>query len=141
MDSKAIRNQAKKRRVLFSKRLTGTDIMKRLAIPTESLAFLPRFCGGHALELLVRDENGKCWTFVCSIRKTGAYQKPVFQQGWQDFVVAKCLNVGDKVTFYEAEEAEDGIKIFGSILPHSRHRVEIVRKRVSPTPRASHHLG
>ncbi|EOY02443.1 Uncharacterized protein TCM_016914 [Theobroma cacao] len=123
-ESKAKQKQAKKRRVLFSKRVSRTDVLKRLAIPTECLAFLPRFCGGHALELSVRDENGHCWTFVCSIRKTGAYQKPVLQQGWREFVLAKCLHVGDRVTFYE-QESEDGIKIFGSILPRSRYGIEI----------------
>ncbi|XVF58044.1 hypothetical protein PTKIN_Ptkin07bG0030900 [Pterospermum kingtungense] len=95
--SKATQKQAKKRRVLFSKRLSSTDAMKRLAIPTKSLAFLPRFCGGHALELLVRDESGQPWPFVYSIRKTGPYPKPVFQQGWLDFVLAKRFSAGDKV--------------------------------------------
>ncbi|XWS40723.1 hypothetical protein CRYUN_Cryun17cG0019800 [Craigia yunnanensis] len=144
MDSKgkafelvARQKQRKKRRVLFSKRLTHTDTSKRLAIPTKSLAFLPRFCGGHALELLVRDDNGHCWTFVCSIRRTGAYQKPVFQQCWREFVVAKCLNVGDKVTFYEEEATEDGIKIFGSIFACSRYCIEIEKTMRPPTPRAA----
>ncbi|XVF58048.1 hypothetical protein PTKIN_Ptkin07bG0031300 [Pterospermum kingtungense] len=124
--SKAIQKQAKKRRVLFSKRLTSTDTMKRLAIPTKSLTFLPRFCGRHSLELLVGDESGQRWAFVCSIRKKGDYPKPVFQQGWLDFVAAKRLNAGDKVTFYEEE---DGIKIFGSIYPRYRYGIEIEKSR------------
>ncbi|XVF60266.1 hypothetical protein PTKIN_Ptkin08bG0031100 [Pterospermum kingtungense] len=138
LESIARRKQAKKRRVLFSKRLTHTDTSKRLAIPTKSLAFLPHFCGGHALELPVRDDNGHCWTFVCSIRKTGAYQKPVFQQCWREFVVAKRVNVGDKVTFYEEEAAaEDGIKIFGSIFSCSRYCIEIEKIVSPPTHRAA----
>ncbi|XVF58035.1 hypothetical protein PTKIN_Ptkin07bG0030100 [Pterospermum kingtungense] len=120
--SKAIQKQAKKRRVLFSKRLSTTDNIKRLAIPTKSLAFLPRFCGGHALELLVRDESGQPWPFVCSIRKTGPYPKPVFQQGWLDFAAAKRLSAGEKIIFYEEE---DEIKLFGSIYPCSRYVIEI----------------
>ncbi|XWS40722.1 hypothetical protein CRYUN_Cryun17cG0019700 [Craigia yunnanensis] len=114
-----------KKRVL-SKSLTLTDICKRLTIPTKSLAFLPRFCGGNALELLVKDDNGCNWTFVCSLRKTG-YAKPVLQKGWRDFVLAKGLTVGDKVTFYQREYFDDGIKVFGTVFPRSCYSIEVER--------------
>ncbi|XP_021299324.1 B3 domain-containing transcription factor NGA4-like [Herrania umbratica] len=113
-----------KKRVL-SKSLTHTDICKRLAIPTKSLAFLPHFCGGNAIELPVRDDNGCSWTFVCSLRKTG-YAKPVLQKGWRHFVLAKGLTVGDKVTFYQ-QGTDDGIKVFGTVFPRSCYSIEVER--------------
>lgn len=119
------------KKIVLSKSLTHTDICKRLSIPTKSLAFLlPQyFCGGNnALELVVRDENGCSWTFVCSLRKTG-YAKPVLQKGWRDFVVAKGLAIGDKVTFYKHQysDSDDGIKVFGTVFPRSWYSVEVER--------------
>ncbi|OMO59189.1 hypothetical protein CCACVL1_25008, partial [Corchorus capsularis] len=61
------------------------------------------------MELEVKDENGRSWNFVCSLRKAG-YAKPVLQKGWRDFVVANGLTVGDKVTIYQHEYSNDGIK-------------------------------
>ena len=116
---------AMKKRIL-SKSLTHTGICKTLTIPTKSLPFLPRFCGGNALELLVRDDNSCSWTFVCCLRKTGAYAKPVLRtKGWRDFVLAKGL--GDKVTFYHQEYSDDGTKVFGTVLPRSCYSIEVER--------------
>ncbi|OMO75188.1 hypothetical protein CCACVL1_16285 [Corchorus capsularis] len=59
---------------LFSKSLTDTDIRKRLAInPYQNPTLFAR---------------------------NGAYKKPVFSNGWKDFVVGNDLNVGDQVTLY-----------------------------------------
>ncbi|XVF16347.1 hypothetical protein REPUB_Repub10bG0023800 [Reevesia pubescens] len=113
------------KQIVFSRFLTPTDIVKRLSIPTNSLALLPSFCGGKSLELLVRDENGCIWTFTFSIRKTG-YLKPVIQQGWRDFVRARGLNVGDKVTLYQ-QESDDGVKVFGTVFPRSCYSIEVER--------------
>ncbi|XVF60265.1 hypothetical protein PTKIN_Ptkin08bG0031000 [Pterospermum kingtungense] len=114
------------KKIVLSKSLTHTDICKRLSIPTKSLAFLPHFCGGNALELLVRDENGCGWTFVCNLRKTG-YAKPVLQKGWRDFVLTKGLAVGDKVTFYKHRYSDDGVKVFGTVFPRSCYSIEVER--------------
>ncbi|OMO69483.1 hypothetical protein COLO4_29046 [Corchorus olitorius] len=114
-----------KKRV-FSKSLTHTDIAKRLSIPTKSLALLPGLFGGNAMELKVKDKNGRSWNFVCSLRKAG-YAKPVLQKGWRDFVVAKGLAVGDKVTIYQQECSEHGIKVFGVVFPCSCYSIEVER--------------
>ncbi|XWS30376.1 hypothetical protein CRYUN_Cryun24cG0112000 [Craigia yunnanensis] len=133
---------AMKKRIL-SKSLTHTDICKRLTIPTKSLPFLPRFCGGNALELPVRDDNGCSWTFVCCLRKTGVYAKPVLRtKDWRDYVPAKGLTIGDKVTFYHQEYSDDGIKVFGTVLPRSCYSIEVERAvKPSRTSGGADHAG
>ena len=113
------------RRSIFSKRLTQTDISKRLAIPTDSLSMFPPFeDGGNEIELEVWDDDGKMRKFVCSIRKTGKYQKPVFSKVWLDFVRAKGLSVGDEVRLYKNENR---IKIFGNVVCQMRYIIKVVK--------------
>ncbi|WRX13367.1 B3 DNA binding domain - like 10 [Theobroma cacao] len=76
---------------LFTKRLTQTDINKRLAIPTNS------FRGNHSVELKVKDKSHRLWRFRCSIRKK-RYLKPVFSSGWPEFTRSNSLRIGDKVS-------------------------------------------
>ncbi|XP_021286448.1 AP2/ERF and B3 domain-containing transcription factor RAV1-like [Herrania umbratica] len=82
---------------LFIKRLTPTDIDKRLAIPTNSLVYFPGFRGNHSVDLKVKDKSHRLWTFRCSIRKK-RYLKPVFSSGWLEFVRSNNLRIGDKVS-------------------------------------------
>ncbi|XWS44158.1 hypothetical protein CRYUN_Cryun15aG0020600 [Craigia yunnanensis] len=116
---------------MFSKRLTQTDISKRLAIPTESLSLFPPFedGGNNEIELGVWDvdddeNNGKLWKFVCSIRKNGKYKIPVFSKGWLDFVKAKGLSVGDEVRYYKKENRT---KLFGNVVCQLRYSIEVVK--------------
>ncbi|XVE83998.1 hypothetical protein DITRI_Ditri16bG0133500 [Diplodiscus trichospermus] len=117
---------------VFSKRLTQTDISKRLAIPTESLSLFPPFeDGGKEIELEVWDgnddddeSNGKTWKFVCSIRKTGKYKKPVFSKGWLSFVKAEGLSAGDEVKLYKKESRT---KLFGNVVCRLRYSIEVVK--------------
>ncbi|XP_022751980.1 uncharacterized protein LOC111300619 isoform X2 [Durio zibethinus] len=99
------------RRRICSKRLAPTDISKRLAIPTKSLAFFPS-SRSRPMEFPVHEEesSGRVWTFACSIRKTG-FKKPVLQKEWLLFVDFHDLRVGDVVTIYE-HVSEDEIKLF-----------------------------
>ncbi|XWS32749.1 hypothetical protein CRYUN_Cryun22dG0016300 [Craigia yunnanensis] len=110
--------------MMFSKPLSRTDISK-LAIPTYSLSTFPPFQDGrHEIELEVWDDDGKMWKFVCSIRKTGKYQKPVFSKGWLDFVRAKGLSVGDEVRLYK----DDNItKLFGNVVCQLRYSIKVVK--------------
>ncbi|OMO69481.1 hypothetical protein COLO4_29044 [Corchorus olitorius] len=106
------------RRMIFSKKLSPTDTLKRLAIPLKSMESFPRLCGGHEVEIMViDDETRQPWTFVCTIRRKG-HPKPVLSKGWRAFVRSKGLQLGDKVTFYH-RISQDGIKVFGSIFPRS----------------------
>ncbi|WRX20783.1 hypothetical protein QQP08_013270 [Theobroma cacao] len=111
-----------KTKEMFSKRLTRTDMSKRLALPTKRLSLFPPFDGGNEIELVIWDDdvNGQVWNFVCSIRQTG-YPKPVFSRLRLDFVVAKGLTVGDKVTLCKKE---DTAEIFGHVLCQSRYSVK-----------------
>ena len=110
---------------MFSKPLSRTDISKRLAIPTYSLSMFPPFQDGrHEIKLEVWDDDGKMWKFVCSIRKTGNYQKPVFSEVWLDFVRAKGLSVGDEVSLYKIENRT---KLFGNIVCQLRYSINVVR--------------
>ena len=114
--------------MMFSKRLTQTDISKRLAIPTDSLSMFPPFQDGrHEIELEVWDDDGhdgKIWKFVCSIRKIGNYQKPVFSKVWLDFVRAKGLSVGDEVSLYKIENRS---KLFGNVVCELRYSIKVVK--------------
>ncbi|OMO59190.1 hypothetical protein CCACVL1_25009 [Corchorus capsularis] len=114
------------RRMIFSKKLSPTDTLKRLAIPMKSLEFFPRLCGGHEVEIMViDDETQQRWTFSCTLRHKG-YPKPVLSKGWRAFVRSKGLQPGDKVTFHH-RISQDGIKVFGSIFPRSYYSVTIER--------------
>ncbi|XVF58046.1 hypothetical protein PTKIN_Ptkin07bG0031100 [Pterospermum kingtungense] len=125
--------------MMFSKLLTRTDISERLAIPTQSLPLFPPFeDGGTEIELEVWDDdddenNGKMlWKFICSIRSTGKYPKPVFSKGWLSFVKAKGLSVGDEVRLYKTQNRT---KLFGNVVSLVRYTIEVV-KEIEP-PRTS----
>ncbi|XVE94162.1 hypothetical protein REPUB_Repub01dG0258000 [Reevesia pubescens] len=90
---------------IFSKRLTDTDIKKRLAIPAKALPSFPDLNGSHALDIHLM-YGTKVWPIVCSIRKKG-YKKPVFSSGWRNFVIHNNFNVGDRLTLYKVQD-EDG---------------------------------
>ncbi|XVE48583.1 hypothetical protein DITRI_Ditri01bG0013000 [Diplodiscus trichospermus] len=87
---------------IFSKRLTETDIKKRLAIPMNILPALPDFNGNHAVEIHLT-YGTKEWRIFCSIRKNG-YKKPVFSRGWRKFVICNNFNVGDELTLYKVND-------------------------------------
>ncbi|KAK8315091.1 hypothetical protein V6Z12_D01G216300 [Gossypium hirsutum] len=88
---------------LFSKKLTPTDCLKRLSIPSRVLTSFPQFHGGHAVNLLVRYEAME-WPLVCTTCKKGRYKKPVISRGWRRFVLGNGLNVGDHLTFHKEED-------------------------------------
>ncbi|GLT31908.1 hypothetical protein SLA2020_066080 [Shorea laevis] len=115
----------KKRSIIFSKSLSPTCISKCLSISKKStLQSLPSFGKGHAIELLVEDEDGVKWPFKCSIRKKGPHPKAVLRKGWLSFAKAKGLRVHDKVTLYKEI---DGVKVFGVFFPFSRYTIEFQR--------------
>ncbi|XVF67657.1 hypothetical protein PTKIN_Ptkin10aG0139000 [Pterospermum kingtungense] len=90
----------------------------------KGFASFPRFKGGHALDLKVKDDSGSVWLFRLSIRKKN-YLKPVFSKGWCKFVQSKNLKVGDKVKLYKQEDEASGaqfkikakkaVRIFGVV--------------------------
>ncbi|KAJ6760299.1 hypothetical protein OIU79_025202 [Salix purpurea] len=86
----------------FSKMITKTDTEKRLSFPIKFLESLPPSHGGHAVDFQAKDENAEVWTFRCSTRKKGRYNKPVLSKGWRAFASRKKLKVGDRIEFYEA---------------------------------------
>ncbi|PNS99891.2 hypothetical protein POPTR_015G015800v4 [Populus trichocarpa] len=113
----------------FSKKLSKTDVRKRLAVPTRSLSSLPSFDGAHAVYFQAADERGEVWTFKCSIRKR-RHPKPVLSKDWLAFVDSKGLKAGDMIEFYkETNEAatahaykvraERQIKIFGVVFGYA----------------------
>ena len=96
-----------------SKILTKTDTEKRLSVPIKFLESLPPFKGGHAVFFQATEESGKVWTFQCSTRKKGRYQKPVLSRGWLAFARKKKLEVGDKIEFYKARDQETEKPFYG----------------------------
>ncbi|KAB5524120.1 hypothetical protein DKX38_021869 [Salix brachista] len=113
----------------LSKKLSKTDIRKRLSVPTRFLSSLPSFNGAHAVDFQAVDEGGKVWTFKCSIRRL-RHPKPVLSKGWLAFVASKGLQAGDKIKFYKETNdvakahaykvrAKREIKIFGCVLGYA----------------------
>ncbi|XVE67452.1 hypothetical protein DITRI_Ditri08aG0162200 [Diplodiscus trichospermus] len=88
---------------IFSKSLTDTDIKKRMVIPTKTLPSLPDFNGSHAVKIHIM-HGTRMWPIVYSIRKTGYYKKPVFSNGWRNFVICNNFNVGDELTLYKVQD-------------------------------------
>ncbi|KHG27660.1 Replicase polyprotein 1ab [Gossypium arboreum] len=74
----------------FTKKLTATDINKRLAIPGKILPSLPAFNGGHAVRIqlmygtviwpidcTVRKNGTEIWPIDCTVRKNGTEIWPI----------------------------------------------------------------
>ncbi|KAL8150374.1 hypothetical protein V2J09_020182 [Rumex salicifolius] len=90
---------------IFSKQLTATDLDHRLHWPSEYLAALPDFNGGHHVDFTAKDADGTLWRFRCSKRTKGPYGKPVVSRGWLPFMRSKGqLAAGDDVIFYSSED-------------------------------------
>ncbi|KAJ6294878.1 hypothetical protein OIU76_022875 [Salix suchowensis] len=138
----------------LSKKLSKTDIRRRLSVPTSFLSSLPSFNGAHAVDFQAVDEGGKVWTFKCSIRRRrhpkpvlskGWHPKPVLSKGWLAFVASKGLQAGDKIKFYKGTNdvatahaykvrAKREIKIFGCVLGYAPITAPVINSnKVSPT--------
>ena len=113
-------------KLLFTKKLSKTDIEYRMAVPLDSLCCFQIPEGEHSKEFGVTDIHGKRWRFRCSSRKTDLHPKPVLSSGWIEFVKTRALREGDEVTFSVmdmkgAEDLELGIqarkriKLFGQV--------------------------
>lgn len=116
---------------IMSKRLTKTDIEKRMTIQSKWLKSFPALSGNeHMVDFEVRDECGHVWKFRIYTRKrNNKYRKPVLTKGWREFVCSKELRVDDKVAFYMEKQQADGrvdyrvtvqkaVKVFGAVFTH-----------------------
>ncbi|MBA0854022.1 hypothetical protein Goshw_025044 [Gossypium schwendimanii] len=91
-------------KIVFSKKLTVTDIKKSLAVPTRSLPLFPLFNEGHKVTFPVLFGTSR-WTIDCTIRKMGYYKKPVLSgKPWLRFATANKLQVGDRFTLYKVQD-------------------------------------
>ncbi|KAK4837592.1 hypothetical protein QYF36_006780 [Acer negundo] len=109
------------RTVIFSKILTGTDIKARLAVPTHALNHINMPEDDNYV--YPEDLDGKKWRFQVYTRPTG-HPKPAFTTDWLDFVKAKGLQIGDKVTFSKLDN-EDEDEAGGA----RRYRIHATRSR------------
>ncbi|KAK0597774.1 hypothetical protein LWI29_028477 [Acer saccharum] len=89
--------------VIFSKLLTETDISVRLTVPTRALQHINMPAGDNNVYLSPEDSEGREWPFRCYTRLNG-HPRPAFTTGWLDFVEAKELQIGDRVTFSMLED-------------------------------------
>ncbi|TXG65139.1 hypothetical protein EZV62_006414 [Acer yangbiense] len=80
------------------KLLTNSDITFYPALPTEILQHIPIPKGTNFVDLQVTDSMEKNWTLRYYTRPSGNRKNPVFTVGWLQFVRAKRLEVGDKLT-------------------------------------------
>ncbi|MBA0631166.1 hypothetical protein Godav_003184, partial [Gossypium davidsonii] len=89
--------------MVFSKSLTGTEIKKRLSIPSNILPSLPSFNRSHAVRIKLM-YGTEIWPIICTIRKKG-YKKPFFSGPlWRNFVISKKLRIGDRIRMYKVHD-------------------------------------
>ncbi|KAK3200449.1 hypothetical protein Dsin_023864 [Dipteronia sinensis] len=83
------------------KKLTYSDIISKLELPTVIVDHMNRFMKGkHFLDLKAADIWGQEWPLRYYTRPKGNREGPVFTTGWRKFVEAKRLQVGDEFIFY-----------------------------------------
>ncbi|TXG71259.1 hypothetical protein EZV62_006194 [Acer yangbiense] len=78
-----------------------------MTVPTDALVHINIPGGGNKVDLSPMDSDGNRWPFRCYTRLNG-HPKPAFTTGWLDFVRAKGLQIGDKVTFSKLEDDAGG---------------------------------
>ncbi|TXG65239.1 hypothetical protein EZV62_006514 [Acer yangbiense] len=82
-----------------SKILTMSDITKP-ALPTKMAKHMIPFMNGrHFLDLKAVDIWGKEWPLRYYTRPSRSKICPVFTTGWQEYVEAKDVRVGDELNF------------------------------------------
>ncbi|KAB2036153.1 hypothetical protein ES319_D04G204500v1 [Gossypium barbadense] len=97
-------------RMVFSKPLTDSDIKKRLAIPSKTLAYLPNFDGSNGVRINIM-YGTKIWPIDCTVRRKG-HQKAIFSgRLWRAFIMSNELKVGDRISLYKVQ-GEDGCSHF-----------------------------
>ncbi|KAJ9158946.1 hypothetical protein P3X46_024487 [Hevea brasiliensis] len=107
--------------VLFTKKLTDTDIKYRMVVPMESYQQdVFQIAEGQLskkFEVIDMDDNS-VKEFICLKRSIG-HPKPVFSKGWIGFVKEKQLVEGDEVIFYKEEDGTGRItfKILARKIP------------------------
>ncbi|KAH1040552.1 hypothetical protein J1N35_042295 [Gossypium stocksii] len=110
-------------KLIFIKKLTKTDIEKRLSVPSKKKRCFLNFHGRHKVAVTVKDDNAKDWLFGCSIRREkDAYPKPVLSKGWLQFVRCWKLAIGDTVIVKRVME-KDG---------KGNYRIKVIRTGVLP---------
>ncbi|OMP01593.1 hypothetical protein COLO4_11751 [Corchorus olitorius] len=94
---------------IFTKVLTETDVNRKLSFPENFAQALQAFKakGCQAEVLLVKDDAGTLWRFVCAFR-SGVSSKPVIISGWIQFVQIKGLQEGDTIYFYREDDVISG---------------------------------
>ncbi|TXG65136.1 hypothetical protein EZV62_006411 [Acer yangbiense] len=94
----------------ISKILTYSDIRSKFGLPNEMVEhMIPIMNGQHSMDLKVVDSRSQKWKLRYYTRPYGKKIGPVFTAGWRRFVEAKCLRVGDELTFYGHQvRATDG---------------------------------
>ena len=107
--------------IFHKEKLSETDIGARLAIPTRCLKDLPAFEEGkHFLCLKVNYKSmKKPSVFRCSKRQKGLYPKPVFDNGWVQFIRENDIRVGDSVSLLQ-EGADFKIEVKRKIILHGK---------------------
>ncbi|KAI9185055.1 hypothetical protein LWI28_003753 [Acer negundo] len=107
-----------------SKLLTNSDINTKLALPTQILVNIPIMEGKHFLDLQVMDSKEQVWTLRYYTRPSGNRANPVFTVGWLQFVRAKCLKVGDELTFdgYQVRADDGELQV--------QYRIQVTRKSI-----------
>ncbi|KAJ9166346.1 hypothetical protein P3X46_021118 [Hevea brasiliensis] len=96
---------------LFTKKLSSTDVMSSLSVPSDALQYFIIPEGAHSVDFEATDMSGFTWTCRLSIRSTGLYPKPVIVRSlWHPFVEQKGLVPNDRVIFYLGQDEENGMR-------------------------------
>ncbi|KAL8150375.1 hypothetical protein V2J09_020183 [Rumex salicifolius] len=95
--------------VVFSKKLSKTDILERLHWPSRYLNLLPFDSNDQHADFIVKDLDGRRWPFRCTKRVVG-YDKSVISSVWKLFVNSKeGLKAGDEVIFYQNDNVNEAL--------------------------------
>lgn len=83
----------------FTKILSGVDVKKQLAVPSEFMGNLQAPERGSTVNFPVFDENSGEWRQFGYYTRSGGHLKPVFHGGWQEFCRHNGVKAGDRITF------------------------------------------
>ncbi|XP_021757478.1 B3 domain-containing transcription factor NGA4-like [Chenopodium quinoa] len=114
--------------LLFSKKLTPTDVGFRLSWPRKHLDLLRRLSSinlnqppnddeSSGLEFQVYDMEGRSWTLTCTTRSS-IHPKPVISRGWRRLVKDNGLRENDEIKFYK--NLDPGSPIFIHVTPRAQ---------------------
>ena len=92
--------------LIFTKRLSKTDIKYRLSVPSKAFReHFPPIIHGNRVDIRIRDPVNGEYTLPCYIRAgANPYDKPVISGNWCHIASASGYVEGDVLLFYKEKD-------------------------------------